>query len=295
MNQNIFCTQCGAPNTPGANFCVRCGARLSQPSAGGQPAQSAPPQAGTSQQGYAPPPQQQGVPQAQQGMPPQQQSAPQPQQSYAPQAQQPAPMAAGMEKEPMLLLDITGSMNYASGENDRTPRRDLVREAIGIIVTQLAQEDSQAAHEEGGGGLRTVTFAGGQARDIGDLNPGNLNQKWSQISWAGGTRIMPGWNTLLQTYQEEFGQEPEASRPTLMALVITDGEADDTAQFAQALSQTGGSVYVVLAIVGYGPDHDAALRAYQAIEQSSAHMRVLTFASETDPQVIARTLLRMIE
>lgn len=195
----------------------------------------------------------------------------------------------------MLLLDVTGSMNYGTSANNATPRRDTIHEAIGIIVGALAAEDSQAAHEEGGGGLRTVIFSGGRAADIGDLNPANLNQKWSQIQWAGGTRIMPGWNTLLQTYMEEFGQEPPNSRPMLMALVITDGEADDTGPFAQAIAQASGSVFVALAIIGYGSDHDAALGAYQSIEQSNANVRVIPFGSETDPQVIARTLLRMIE
>src|SRR6476659_718553 len=95
------------------------------------------------------------------------------------------------EKEPMLLLDTTGSMNYGSADNDPTPRKDVIREAISIIVERLGAEDSQAAEEEEGGGLRTVTFADGQARDIGDLNPDNLQEKWNHIRWAGGTRIMP--------------------------------------------------------------------------------------------------------
>jgi hypothetical protein len=195
----------------------------------------------------------------------------------------------------MLLLDVTGSMNFGTSASDPTPRRDTIKEAIGIIVAALAGEDSQAAHEEEGGGLRTVIFSGGRAHDIGDLNPNNLEQKWSRIQWTGGTRIMPGWNTLVNTYMEEFGREDPASRPVLMALVITDGEADDTVQFAQAIAQASGGVYVALAIIGYGPDHDAALRAYQAIEQSNANVKVIPFGSQTDPQVIARALLRMIE
>src|SRR6266851_2486639 len=98
------------------------------------------------------------------------------------------------EKEPMLLLDTTGSMNYPSAINDQTPRKSVIREAISLIVEELAKEDSQAADEEEGGGLRTITFADGQAHDIGDLNPDNLQEKWSHIHWAGGTRIMPGFN-----------------------------------------------------------------------------------------------------
>jgi hypothetical protein len=200
----------------------------------------------------------------------------------------------GVEKEPMLLLDTTGSMNYATSATDQTPRRETVREAISLIVDALAAEDTQAAHEEGGGGLRTVTFADGQAHDLEDLNPANLAQKWAGIRWAGGTRIMPGWNTLIDVYQDEFGQEPPDQRPLLLALVVTDGEADDTDRFAQAISAASGGVYIVVALLGYGTEHDRALNAYKAIENTNAHVRVLTFGGETNPQVIADALLRMI-
>lgn len=203
--------------------------------------------------------------------------------------------APNTEKEPMLLLDITGSMNYGTSATDNTPRKDTIKEAINIIVATLAKEDAQAGHEEEGGGLRTVVFAGGQAADLGDLNPDNLEQKWRTIHWAGGTRIIPGWNKLIETYTDEFGQTAPAERPLLMALVITDGEADDSEAFGRAIQKASGGVYVALAIIGYGPEHDAALRSYQQIEAQNAHVRVLPFASETDPQVIARALLKMIE
>lgn len=201
----------------------------------------------------------------------------------------------GPEKEPMLLLDTTGSMNYGTSENDPTPRKDTIKEAIGIVVATLAKEDSQAAHEEEGGGLRTVTFAGGSAFDLGDLNPNNLTQKWGGIHWAGGTRIMPGLNKLIEVYNDEFGSEPAAERPLLVALVITDGEADDADQFGRAIAQASGGVYFALAIIGYGPEHDAAMAQYKAIEAQNAHVKVLPFAAETDPNVIARALLRMLE
>jgi len=199
-----------------------------------------------------------------------------------------------VEKEPMLLLDTTGSMNYPTSATDQTPRRDTIREAISLVVSALAAEDSQAGHEDEGGGLRTVTFADGQAHDIGDLNPTNIGQKWANIRWAGGTRVLPGWNKLIDTYQDEFGQQPPAERPLLLGLVITDGEADDTDRFAQAISGAAGGVYIVVALIGYGSEHDRALAAYRRIEETNAHVKVVTFASETNPQTIADALLRMI-
>jgi len=201
----------------------------------------------------------------------------------------------GQEKEPMLLLDTTGSMNWATSETDTTPRKNTIREAISIIVSRLAAIDSQAAKEEGGGGLRTITFADGKAYDIEDLNPNNLQDKWNRIHWAGGTRIMPGFNMLLKTYIDEFGKEPQEERPLLLALVITDGEADDTDGFRNTVARAAGSMYVVLAIIGYGPEHDRAVQAYQQIEAQNAHVKVIPFAGETDPEVIANALFRMIE
>src|SRR5579872_2500478 len=129
------------------------------------------------------------------------------------------------EKETMLLLDVTGSMNQPASPGG-SPRNGVLQEAIYTVVDTLAKEDSQAAHVADGGGLRTITFADGTATDIGDLNPTNLRSKWRSIRWSGGTYIMPGFRKMQQVYTEEFGQEPVASRPKLLELIITDGEAE---------------------------------------------------------------------
>lgn len=52
------------------------------------------------------------------------------------------------EKEPMLLLDITGSMNYSASANDPTPRKDVIREAIGMIVERLGAADRQKMRQK---------------------------------------------------------------------------------------------------------------------------------------------------
>jgi len=203
-----------------------------------------------------------------------------------------APVAG---KEPMLLLDVTGSMNYAASESSATPRKTVIQEAISIVVEALAKEDSEAEHEEGGGGLRTVTFANGTAKDLEDLNPGNLRTKWEHINWDGGTLIMPGWSKLLEVYADEFGSKPPSARPKLLALIITDGEARDFHQFSQTLKSLSGNIYVELAIVGYGSEHDNALKDYQsAADANPGHVEVRTFGSQTDPQQIANGLLAMI-
>jgi len=201
---------------------------------------------------------------------------------------------SGEEKEPMLLLDITGSMNYQTSATDRTPRKATIREAILLLVKELGEKDSQAEHEEEGG-LRTITFAGGSATDIGDLNVNNLKDKWSKIQWAGGTQILPGWNKLFQVYMEEFGGLNPESRPILMALIITDGEADDTQAFGTTLKNVGDKIYITIAIIGYGPDHDECFRLYKQIEATNSHVKIISFDSETNPVIIAKTLIKMVE
>ena len=49
---------------------------------------------------------------------------------------------------------------------------------------------------------------------------------------------MPGFNLLLKTYTDEFGSVPQDERPLLLALVITDGEADDTATFRDMVARS---------------------------------------------------------
>ncbi len=105
--------------------------------------------------------------------------------------------------------------------------------------------------------------------------------------WDGGTLIMPGLSKLLEVYNEEFGDRPVAQRPKLMALIITDGEARDYQKFVNAIKTLSGNIYIELAIIGYGDEHDRALKAYQtAAEQNPGHVEVRTFGSQTNPHPV---------
>jgi len=108
---------------------------------------------------------------------------------------------------------------------------------------------------------------------------------------------MPGWKKLFDVYLEEFGSRPLNQRPLLMGLVITDGDADDSEEFAKTIAQLRDThrVYITLAIIGYGAEHDNAFATYKKIAAANAQVKVISFGSETDPSVISRALLKMIE
>jgi len=202
-----------------------------------------------------------------------------------------------VEIEPMLLLDRSGSMHWPTSPDKRNQvaRMDFVREALGNVVAVLAAEDSQADEEdEGAGGLRTVAFGGDGPLALDNLNPGNLNEKWNQINFGGGTLIVPGWNELVDQYMEEFGPVPPKERPVMLVLVLTDGEAQDADEFANILRQVSGGVYIAVGIVGFGPEHDQTLASYNSISLGNPHVKVVSFESQTDPSVLSEELLRML-
>lgn len=145
----------------------------------------------------------------------------------------------------------------------------------------------------------TYTFAGGNGGEItvpgdedGDLRPDNFTAAWNAIQWGGGTQIMPGWRALVDGYTEEFADDPQ--RPLMLAVIFTDGEAADTADFEAALAATKGGTRIVLAILGYGDEHDKALAEYQAIAARNDHVRVVSFGSATDPTVISDGILSLV-
>lgn len=208
-------------------------------------------------------------------------------------------VAKGVKKEPLALIDISGSMTWAIAANSTTSRREVVGEAMGLLVKSLEDEDSQAAAEQSGGsdekgGLLVHLFSD-HAEELGDLNSSNWRAKWDSIRWGGGTTIMPAWEAAQNDYLEEFGEVPALDRPVLLVLVITDGEASDWDQFSKVLEQANATRKFCVAIVGHGEDHDRTLAAYKAVEAGNGrNVRVVTFGGETDPSSIATDLILLV-
>jgi hypothetical protein len=203
----------------------------------------------------------------------------------------------GVPREPIAIIDTSGSMDWPAAQDSPVKRREVIGEAMGMLVAALAAQDSQAAQEKAAGeekgGLLTFTFAA-EATELGDLSPENWRQKWDSIRWGGGTQIMPAWELAEQAYLEEFGETPALDRPALLTLVITDGEAKDAADFGKVLEQAKVGRYFCVAVVGFGPDHDQTLNTYRQVAASNPHVRLVTFGGETNPQTIADGLISLV-
>ena len=221
-------------------------------------------------------------------------------------------VSANRKKEPVLLLDLSTSMNWGAADEygpewpDAGSRRAIVIEALHGLVRVLEREDSEAAAEQAGGsdelgGLMTHGF-GNRRVEIGDLNSSNLQRRLNEIQWGGKTYIMPAWKAALADYDEEFGDRDPDEQPVLLTLVVTDGEADDWMDFEPVLEKATAKRVFVVAIVGSGPKHDATLQAYQEGARKNqaqdkfgkSHVKVVSFDSVTDPDEIAADLVTLV-
>jgi hypothetical protein len=221
-------------------------------------------------------------------------------------------VSANRNKEPVLLLDLSTSMDWGAADEygpewpDPGSRRAIVIEALHGLVRVLEGEDSEAAVEQAGGsdergGLMTHGFANRHI-EIGDLNSSNLQRRLNEIKWGGKTYIMPAWKAALADYDVEFGDRDPDEQPVMLTLVVTDGEADDWMEFEPVLEKATAKRVFVVAIVGHGPKHDATLTAYQEAGRKNvaqdkfgkAHVEVVSFDAVTDPGEIALDLITLV-
>jgi hypothetical protein len=222
-------------------------------------------------------------------------------------------VSANRKKEPVLLLDLSTSMDWSATDENNGPdwpdqgsRRAIVIGALHGLVRALEDEDSEAAAEQAGGsdergGLMTHGFANGHV-EIGDLNSSNLERRLNDIQWGGRTYVMPAWKAALADYDEEFGDRDPDEQPVMEVVVVTDGEADDWMDFEPVLEKATAKRVFVVAIVGHGAKHDATLQAYQEGARKNqaqdkfgkCHVKVVSFDSVTDPAEIATDLITMV-
>lgn len=106
-------------------------------------------------------------------------------------------VSANRKKEPVLLLDLSTSMDWGAAD-EKGPdwpapdsRRAIVIGALHGLVRALESEDSEAAAEQAGGsdergGLMAHGFANEHV-EIGDLNTSNLERRLNSIQWGGRT------------------------------------------------------------------------------------------------------------
>jgi len=155
-------------------------------------------------------------------------------------------------------------------KNDPKSRSHLVYETVWQIAQFLipynTAEDAPISQQMSlmSKGVSLITFnaiEGGINRGL--LHPDNFLQEFSRIQFHGGTHIMDGWRKMLQSYENQFSDRPQDQWPLLLALVITDGELQDRDEFEHHLKNVKGRLFVEVAVVGYGEDHDRALQHYK--------------------------------
>jgi len=187
------------------------------------------------------------------------------------------------------------------------------------IVAGTADVDAQASDEHGQGGTFATWFGGARAGAIGkghmrevyplargdndpednagDLNPNNFDLMMRTVRWGGNTYIMPSVRLQMQHYNDEFGSGREDGpldteyQPILGLVTITDGELGDGDQFAEWLEQQSGKVYATTVVLGFGHEHDRAVKQWKQIALRNPHVFVIEADGSTDANDLAAQVL----
>lgn len=209
-----------------------------------------------------------------------------------------SPVVTG-NKEPALLVAATGSMTQSNEDGFNQSRKVVLGDAITQILDGLAAR-KQASPDQAAGagttdGLLTVTCTGGQAQSLGMLTPENHRQQWQQVTWTGEAEILPGLRLLTEAFEQEFGNVPEIDQPKMLALIITDSEALDSASFINEITKAEVSdTYVCIAVMGTGTEHDTVLSRYQEVAKHNDHVRVVDFGNTSSSATIAEATLSLL-
>ncbi len=207
----------------------------------------------------------------------------------------------GREKEPVFLIDVSGSNQEAASPDSDMTKQDLLLVAIPLATGKLAGDDSQAAREKGTkkGGVRSYAFSEpqefedfdaveaefGDDRDLGDVSEANVQDTLQEAVWGGRTYIMPAVRAAEKAFQAEFGNIPLRKRPTMEVVIWTDAQA--LWDYYYALAQADEFCVVGVAVVGYGHGHDTAVASYQRLAVKNKYISVVALTGVSDPAEIA--------
>jgi uncharacterized protein YegL len=214
--------------------------------------------------------------------------------------------------EPVLLLDLSTSMDWGADDENNSSheyphpasRRAIAEQALPLLITALAKEDSEAEDEQAEGsdelgGLMTFGFSD-HAVKIGDLNESNAERKLCGVQWGGGTNVVPAMKLAIAKYDDEFEDDEDDSRVHEI-LIVTDGQASDRRELEPYLLKASARRVIVVAIVGHGEKALATFNEYKQVaaqnqaqdEFGKAHVHVVLFDGVTDPHEIAEDLIAL--
>jgi hypothetical protein len=213
------------------------------------------------------------------------------------------PDNGGRDKEPVFLIDISASNGEAASPDSPMTKQQLLLTAIPLATGKLAGDDSQAKSEEGTGkgGVRSYAFNEpcefedydeeeaefGDTRDLKDVSEANVQESLGNAPWGGRTYIMPAIHAAEKAFQGEFSSIAMRKRPTMEVVIWTDGKLNDEADFEEWLAQADEFCVVGVAVVGYGPGHDAAVSSYKRLAAKNKYISVVALTGVSDPAEIA--------
>jgi hypothetical protein len=159
-----------------------------------------------------------------------------------------------------------------------------------------------ANHDQNFSGYDLVTFSD-RSHHIGKIQHQTFDQKWKNISFGGGTRVMTGWQKVkdlhFQKHSEsaihnaEWGWQAGPSTPILRLLLLLDGEATDMDEFElDLLGLSWAHVTIFLIGVDGCPHHHRHANELQRISDANHHVSFVDAQGNTPERFVTHELLK---
>lgn len=148
-----------------------------------------------------------------------------------------------------------------------------------------------------------LTVFSSHARSVGIVNHQNLEQKWNNIRFEGGTRVMTGWQKIKELHFQKhsesarhhpvYGWQAGPQTPMLRLLLLLDGEATDMDEFElDLLSNAWAHVTIFLIGVDGCPHHHRHANELQRISDVNHHVSFVDAQGNASERFVTHELLK---
>jgi hypothetical protein len=159
-----------------------------------------------------------------------------------------------------------------------------------------------ANHDHNARGYDLITFSD-RSQHIGTINHRNLDSKWRNVHFGGGTRVMTGWQKVKDLHFQKhsasaihhpvFGWQAGPDTPMLRLLLLLDGEATDMDEFElDLLSLSWAHVTIFLIGVDGCPHHHRHANELQRISDFNHHVSFVDAQGNTPERFVTHELLK---
>lgn len=202
------------------------------------------------------------------------------------------PAAIEGQRHLQFLIQTGGEPDQPAADGTNVTRKELVVNALRLLALHLESERETSGVQS----LRAIGYADqDRAHNLGLLTGETAYAQLAEgVAWGGRSCIIPGWVMSEEFFDDETSDLPAREQPVQSTLIIADRVPSDWAMFEPELSLANDRRIFSVAVIGSGPEHDAAVEAFRSVSGKNRHVALASLDGVISPAEVAYDLNRMI-